>query len=629
MGYGNDILSKIIDSIFNLSRTNIYLIAIFALAFILRLIAAINLGVSADDMHFVTHAINFLSADKLVTWSDSSGLWHLFTDLMYKIFGLTQLGSRIAALIFGSFSIFVIYLLSREFFDEKISLTAAFLLAIAPFHIKLTIAEMDVMAMFFVLLGMLLFIRGLKTNKTAQFALSGLFIGLAIYTKVYPILFIPSLLLYGIYCKKKSKMDVATKENAKKIFIFLLFIFIFTIPALTHNYLLYKDKGFLDLQFTRTFGLGRDISAQYYSWDHQFNAKNDWGGLVFGNSTNSGSPLPTLLQATEYIRVGDPINFYLGIIGLLILILYRNWEKSNRQYVWFFLLSILFVLPFLASIILLPKHYVFLEILMAPLSAVAINRFNQRFFKSHEKSIKIILILIMIISLVFLSLPNKNTNTHFYGKSAVAQVIDFKENIPKDSIVVGDSRIYRGQIHWMLQGRPYLEGSDFIEIIKQQENLPGDYVSMNVYYVECVKDDCGWGGIENQQEFNATMEALTSFFKSQGNFIKSVNEPDRFSSYYPFQEKNKIDTFNIYSARVQLKSSVLALASEPKEWFLYKIGYYPLEKNFDYYTTSNFIDYLLDKIAHLIVSLAIFFAIGSTLYVLYLTIKDSNREELT
>ena len=60
-----DILSKIIDRLFAIKKTNFYLIAILITAFILRLIAGINLTVGADDMHHTLHAINFFSSGKL------------------------------------------------------------------------------------------------------------------------------------------------------------------------------------------------------------------------------------------------------------------------------------------------------------------------------------------------------------------------------------------------------------------------------------------------------------------------------------------------------------------------------------------------------------------------------------
>ena len=95
------IFNKGIDSLFGLEKSKIYLILIFLTGLVLRIIAAINLTVSADDMHFVTHAINFLSADRLITYDQSSGLWFAFTDLMYKFFGMTQVASRLAAVVFG------------------------------------------------------------------------------------------------------------------------------------------------------------------------------------------------------------------------------------------------------------------------------------------------------------------------------------------------------------------------------------------------------------------------------------------------------------------------------------------------------------------------------------------------
>ena len=617
-----DLIGKIIDRIFSMKRITFYLIIIFIIGFLLRLIAAINLSVSADDMHFVTHAVNFLSSRKLVTYDQSSGLWFAFTDTIYRFMGYTQIASRIVSLIFGSLSILVVYLISKEFFDEKISIVSAFLLAIAPFHIKLTIAEQDVMAMFFVLIGMLLFIKALKNNKLKYFALSGIFLGLSIYSKVYTLLFIPSLLLYFIYFNKRLKNKILTKNNSKKVLIFLLAIFIFTIPALTHNYLLYRDKGIMDLQFTRVTGLGKNLSAQYYSWDHQFNAENDWKGLIFGGSKNSGSKIPTLLQAINYIRIGDPINFYLGIIGLLAFIVYNARKKHNPEYLWFFILSILFALPFLASIILLPKHYVFLEILIVPFGAFAIIKFNERFFKSSRRTMNIILILIIIISLVFLGLKGKGTNTHFYGKSHVAQIIDFKNaNMQKAELIVGDSRFYRGRIHWMFQGNPYLEGIQFIELLNQQDQIPGNTVMRKVYFVECAIDDCGWGNIAEQPEFNQSMELLTELFKQSGKSIYSVIEPDREKNYFPFSE-NTIETARIYSATLPIKDSIMAYASQPKEWFLHTIGYQPIEKQYDYYTAKGIIDKFLDAIAHWIVIIALILAFISPLYIIHLILKN-------
>jgi len=162
-----DLVSKVVDGLFSIKRRTLYLIIILLFGFVLRLIAANNLRVYADDMHFVTHAINFISSNKLVTYDQSSGLWFQFTDLMYNIFGISQVTSRMAALLFGTMTILVIYLFTKEFFSENVALISALLLSIAPFHIRNTSAEMDVMTMFFVLMGMLLFVRAIKKEKVS------------------------------------------------------------------------------------------------------------------------------------------------------------------------------------------------------------------------------------------------------------------------------------------------------------------------------------------------------------------------------------------------------------------------------------------------------------------------------
>jgi 4-amino-4-deoxy-L-arabinose transferase-like glycosyltransferase len=611
------VVDKTVDGIFGMKKRTIFLILIFVLAFVLRFIAAINLGVSADDMHHTLHAVNFLKEERLVTYDQSSGLWHSFTDIMYRIFGTTQLASRLSALIFGSLSIFLIYLISREFFNEKTSLLAAFILAIAPFHIKHTIAEMDVMAMFFVLFGIYLFLRAMKTNNSGTFAIAGIGIGLAIYTKVYPLLFIPSILLYFIYYNRKLNKKIFSKENIKKILIFLIFIFIFTIPVLTHNYLLYQDKGFLDLQFTRTLGLGRDISAQYYAWDFQFTAKNDWKGMIFGNSRfRDGEGPPLIWETVRAVTKGDPVSVIFGVIGAVSILAF---SRKYAPYVILFFLLILLAHPFLASIVPgLSKHFIFFEIFLIPLAAFSVSEIDKR-TASLLKSKTTGIILTILFAFSIFVLGQSNGVTHTFGKSDIALMMDFKEDkIPENALIVGDSRIYQGRIHWAFHGRPYLSGSEFIQILGQQEQIPGVPIQMDIYYFECISDDCGWGTVKNQPEFNASMEMLTGSFKESGQLVETITEPIKEETYYPIlSSENRRDSINIYKLPAQMKPEVLMLASQPKEWFLYTIGFAPKEKQFDFYQTTTFLPTLLDKIAHWIVKLAVILTFISPFYLFY------------
>ena len=432
-----DIHENIIDRLFSVDRHKWMLIGVIFLGLVLRIIAAINISVSADDMHHVLHAINFYGSGRLITYDQSAGLWHSMTSIVYSLLGVGQFTSRFITVIFGVGTIFAVYLLSLEFFSKKSSLLSAFLVAIAPLAIKLTVGEMDVMAVFFVLCSMLFFIKGLKSGSQKLFLFSGLAIGLALYTKVYPVLFIPSLLCYFWIYNKRSSKKILSLDNLKKISIFLSVALIFAIPSLAHNYLLYQDKGFVDLQFTRSLGIGKEISEKYYGWDHQFNAKNDWGGLFFGGSSNYGNlPTPTIWVAINYIRISDPFIFYLFFAFLIS----SFFSKGDKEYLKLFGFSVLFALPFLASIILLPKHYLFLEILMIPIVSKSIIELSDKLkLKSSFKSLNYFIILSIVLSFIWLGLVSTGTTPHFFSKSAVEQFIEFKgEKISKDSLLVTD-----------------------------------------------------------------------------------------------------------------------------------------------------------------------------------------------
>lgn len=605
---------RAINKILSMKTTTIYLILLVFLGFILRLIAAINLSVTADDMHFVTHAINFLSAGRLETYDQSSGLWFAFTSLMYKFFGISQISSRMAALIFGTFSILLIYLLSREFFNEKVSLIAAFLLAVAPFHIRNTVAEMDVFAMFFVLGAMLFFIKGLKARRGILFAISGTFMGLAIYSKVYPLLFIPSLLLFFAYNEKKEKRNIFRKKNFYLVLAFLIPIFVFSIPALTHNYLLYKDKGFMDLQFTRTLGLGQNISAQYYSWDPIWGRTNSWKGLIFGDTNHGPAGFPLILYAPSFILFGDPIVFILGILGLLF-IFFKY--KAHRDYLYFFLLSIAFILPFLASIILLTKHFLFLELLLITPASLLLSKLINR------KNAKIILLVVFIFSLIVLGVPKAGTNP-FYSKSHVSQMIDFKEaSIPESALIIGDNRIYTGRTNWAFQERSFIDALNFIHLSNGQNELPGQTVNMEVYAFECALDDCGWGTIKDNKDLNTSMEAFFDSVKDNGELVKTISEPVKGKSYYPILGE-KEEVINVYRMVLPLKTSIYQYGAQPKSWFLYTTGYEG--EQFDSYVIYNALDSMIEKLAHLIVYIALILTFLSPLYVFYLVYKDRENE---
>ena len=110
------LVDKTLDIFLSKDKTKLYVLFIFLLGFILRLINVFNAPTSVDASGHALMAYKFIESGKLATWNQSVGLWHFLTDLAYKIFGIGDFGARFVALIFGSFSIILMFLFAKEIF---------------------------------------------------------------------------------------------------------------------------------------------------------------------------------------------------------------------------------------------------------------------------------------------------------------------------------------------------------------------------------------------------------------------------------------------------------------------------------------------------------------------------------
>jgi hypothetical protein len=585
---------RIVDAWFSKDKTFVYLTILLVLGLVLRIIAAMNLEVAADDMHFAPGAINFLSSGKLEYWDQSAGLWFAVTDISYKILGVTQFASRFAPVLFGMLLIFVVFLLAKELFkDNKTALIASLLVAISPFHIKSMTAEMDVMAMFFVFLSLFLFLRALNNNADKRLlALSAIALGLAIYTKVYPLLFIPGMLIFWFYKNHKEKIQ-ERGSFYKTLILFLAVVFIFCLPALTHNYLLYKEKGIMDVRFSETLGIKKSLDM--YSWAAGSGAKPDFAGFFLGRSEAFYNGMPTSLLALYWVFNADPLIFILGILGLILL-----WKRKDLL----LLMGLMFIFPFayLASLVLLIKHYLFVSLILTIPAAATLSRISKLI------RLRYIAVIIIIFSLVYLGFPNQ-TNAHsIYEKSTIAKLMDFKQNMNPEAIILVDSRVYRGEMTWAFSDRHYLEASYINEFFKMQENQTK--VSTPVYYIECARDDCGWGTVYNQPEFNATMENMSAYFKSISSKVGAISD-------------SQGEYFDVYKTEMNLVPQSASIVDLTHNWWLYPLGYNKqISPIFDDYTPKSFSGILLNNIAHAILYFSIAAAFLSILVVLYLLIKE-------
>jgi hypothetical protein len=172
-----------------------------------------------------------------------------------------------------------------------------------------------------------------------------------------------------------------------------------------------------------------------------------------------------------------------------------------------------------------------------------------------------------------------------------------------------------------MAGTNYIEASQFFQIIKEP-SLQNGQQEMPVYYFECVTDDCGWGYISTQPEFNKSMEDATKLFANYSDSQEDFQGAATVGSYYPFS-KNKITEYRVYKLSLALNPAILDVAKQTHSWFLYPINYdRSISPIFDDYTTHGF-GTLLKGFAWAIFYFELILAYFALFYVAYLFVKEA------
>lgn len=583
-------VSKSVDFVF--SNDNRKWVLLFVIiGFVLRTLVALRAEFYPDEMVHGPHAIGFIESGKLQIM-DEDAVWFWLMNLTMKIFGVNAFGMRFLSIFLGSLTILVIYLLGKEVFNEKVGLFASFILAFSPFQLVETTGGMDISMVFFAMFAIYLQVMFFKTNKTKFFIFSWISLGVAIMTKQIAVLFIPAFVLFSLYHNKIYNRDYKIKQ----ILIAALIIFLIVIPVLTFNYLLFKDKGIVDLQFARFTKIGFETYAGIAPTIQPFMLER----LLI--SYKEGRAPGFLVGLTTFYDYESLIAIIFALAGVFF------FYKSRNKFKLLLTLSFLFPYLFLAGTSLLSNHMTFGSSFIALLASLGIVNLSEKLEKKHIKKIFFCMVIVLIILFGIFKAYNTPYVNGFFGKNELAQVIDFKNsNIEPTSLVVVDSRIYTGRTVFMFWDRYYLDSNYFIEYIKNQDSFQGDAINVPVYFIEAVTDDSGWGTISSQPELNQTVESIVSLFKSMSPPLKTINDV-----------RNNEPHFNIYKTILPVKSSIFNYAKSTHSWFYYPVEYKPIMQNFDYYETYNTFDTLLDKFAHLVLYLDVAASFVLLVYLLYL-----------
>lgn len=203
-------------------NNKIWLACIVALGFLARVVFLTQFpaGFTADEASQAYDAYSILKTGK-DGWGEfmplfprslgdyKSPLYMYLSIPSVAIFGLNAFAARLPAVILGTLTIVVLFFLARSFFESKVALFSALLLAISPWHIQLSRASFEGGAgIFFFSLSILVLLYGLK-NHPRLVPFSFLLLGVTSYTyhswRFLVILFFPFLLLFLKSSKIKSR----------------------------------------------------------------------------------------------------------------------------------------------------------------------------------------------------------------------------------------------------------------------------------------------------------------------------------------------------------------------------------------------------------------------------------------
>ncbi|MEK7517264.1 MAG: glycosyltransferase family 39 protein [Patescibacteria group bacterium] len=231
-----------------MEKKYLLLLIIVILAAILRFwqLGIIPTGVTHDELGYIYNSYSIAKTGRNVfgeflpflTWMNQGGWPFLPVPIYFSIpffwlFDLSATVGRLPSAILGVADVLLIYILIKQIFNKtSLALLSAFFLAISPWHLHFSRSAYDPnFALFFYLLGTVIFISEIKSKRMPIF--SAVFFWLAIFSyRAMNIIFFPLVIIliwYGI---------VALKAKYKQLIILLLGVFVVVVSlvfAITTN----------------------------------------------------------------------------------------------------------------------------------------------------------------------------------------------------------------------------------------------------------------------------------------------------------------------------------------------------------------------------------------------------------
>lgn len=234
---------------FRIKKTHVYLLGIILLAIFLRVFNNNPSFYSfwVDEASFANRSIFILdhggqySPDYLF---DHPPLFLYVQAFFFQLFGTDWYVARGVGVLFGTLTVLVVYLIGREWRDERLGLMLAALFAVQTMMVKMNRQAMiENLLLLLMAVSFLAIIKYEKSERPRFLCVSALFFGLSVITKFTSLVFLFPLLAYVIFKKLYSK---------RAFYYSVAIILLIVVPVI----LVMLPHGFIGFHLRKTSGSG-------------------------------------------------------------------------------------------------------------------------------------------------------------------------------------------------------------------------------------------------------------------------------------------------------------------------------------------------------------------------------------
>lgn len=515
--------------------TNKILFVIIVLAAVLRLykLSSYPVSISWDEA-----AIGYNAYSIAQTGRDEYGkklplLFQSFNDYklpgyvyldaaVVKVLGFSDFTVRLPSAIAGVIAVFVIYLLAKHLFDQKIALVASTLTAISPWHLQFSRAAFESnVSLTIVLVGIVLLLYGLKNKPAAIFSIPILFLSLYFYYS--PRIFIPPLLIAFFFLYRK---EIA--GNLKLFVIGFLAAILIALPIISKTISTEGQKRikevsvFSQQSFAQAYVQTR-LAENLPLENLLLNQRIPYIVEVLKNYSSHISAKFLFFAEDPNPRHRTPYhgNFYLFeavtiLLGLLILIRAKDAKGRNFLLVW------LLAAPIAAAAAKDAPHSLRALLMLPPLVVTSAIGANELLKKSLFKIILPAVALIFFLNYLlgyFMIYPQKDSASWAYGYRDLFGKLSELEKGAHSIIITG--HYWKPYIFYLYYNKV---DPNYYQVVASQEEI-GKYNFGTTYWDSGGKDleDKDIENLKGKNTLVALSKVEFEMLKDRSKF-KSISE---------------------------------------------------------------------------------------------------------